>query len=62
MNVTRIRHPEIKAIQTAMYYMELYEGQCWYTTPKAYEIWQETPDLRFIKRIPKSRVYWVDEK
>ena len=62
MNVTRIPHPEVKEISTANSWYGLGPGQMFYSTPKAWEIWQETPTLRFIKRIPRKRVFWVIEK
>lgn len=62
MNVTRTRHPEIRAIRTATQIIELCEGQVFYRTPKAYEVWQEQPSLRRLARYPLSRVYWIHER
>ncbi len=54
----RERHPEMKAITTARMTIILNPGQCFYTTPKAFEVWQEEP-LQRLKRIPALRVFWV---
>lgn len=56
----RNKRPEIKALTTARLRIELDKGQVFYSTQKAFEIWQEKP-LRHIKRIPKKRVFWVHE-
>jgi len=60
-DIKRTRHPEIKAIETMTKRIELDESQCYYRTPKAYEIWQEEP-LIFLKRIPRTSVLWVIER
>ena len=59
--IERTRHPEIKAIETVTQRIELEGSQCYYRTPKAYEIWQEEP-LYFLKRIPRTSVLWVIER
>lgn len=64
MNVTRTPRPEVKAISTATRIIELAEGQMFYTTPKAWEIWQERPGelLRRIKRFDRKNIYWIFPK
>ena len=52
---------KVKMIRTTTQAIVLAVGQCFYRTPRAYEIWQEDP-LRRIKRIPNDRVFWVIEK
>lgn len=58
MNVTREKQADVKAIHTARLSFYLHTGQTFYTTPKAYEIWNEEP-LQMVKRIPRKSVYWV---
>lgn len=55
----RVKCTHIKQLITAKLTIELGEGQAFYQTPKAYEIWQEEPELRLVKRIPKKQVFWV---
>lgn len=57
--MNRIKSTHIKQLITAKLTIELGEGQAFYQTPKAYEIWQEEPDLRRVKRIPKTQVLWI---
>lgn len=58
----RERHPEVEHLRTAKLTIELAPGQCFYRTDKAWEIWQERPLLRHVKRIPRVRVFWVGER
>ena len=51
----------VKAISTAKITYSLADGQNFYKTPKAWEIWQEDPLAR-IKRIPRNRVMFVHTK
>lgn len=57
----RTHRPDVEAITTAKLTIELAEGQTFYETNTAYEIWDENP-LRRVHRIPKKRVYWVASK
>jgi len=60
----RIERRDIEAIRTATLHIELNPDRKQYfcETGAAYEIWDETGLLYFVKRIPKSRVIWVFEK
>jgi hypothetical protein len=71
----RKKRPDIWAIYTATKIITLDSGQCFYETPKAYEIWQQCfyetskvdeilqdNHLRRVLRIPKKRVLWVIER
>ena len=51
--------PNIEGLITARLDIRLFKGQCFKSTPKAYEIW-EIDGLR-VHRIPKQRVLWVIE-
>ena len=58
---------DIIAISTLTKRIQLYEGQYFCETPKAYEIWGPIeggrPDLALcIKRFPKKHIYWVHTK
>jgi len=57
----RILRPNLRAIQTATRLIVAGEGQAWYETPKAFELW-ETDPLRRIKRWPRVVVFWELEK
>lgn len=57
----REKKTNIKMLRTAKQDIMLSEGQCFYRTPKAYEIWQEEP-LYMVKRISQDRVFWIVEK
>jgi len=62
MNVTRTPMNAV-AIHTATQCIEVSEGQKFYETPKAIELWQEEPELRFLKRWSKGKqVLWVTER
>lgn len=60
----RVERRNIKAIQTATLRIELSPDrkQFFCETGAAYEIWDEMDLLHRVKRIPKSRVFWVFEK
>ena len=49
----REKMPKIKALRLATQMIGLAPNQCFYRTPKAYEIWQEKPLFR-IKRISRK--------
>ena len=51
----------IKSLRTSTLIIELSENQYFYETPKAYEIWTNTPILSRIKRISKQSVFFVEE-
>ena len=52
---------EIKTLITAREDVNLSENQYFCSTPKAYEIWDETEFPKRIYRISKTRVFWVIE-
>jgi len=58
----RERLPKVIMIRSATIAYILNKNQCFYRTNKAFEIWDEKPLLRRIKRIPRSRIFWVSEK
>lgn len=58
---TRLLTPDgqtVAAIATCTMIIECDEGQCFYTTPKAVELWQEEP-LHRIRRWPRKRILWL---
>lgn len=59
MKFYRNRKPEIISIRSLARTYILDDGQVFYETPAAYEIWQETPFLRRMVRFSKSKIYWV---
>jgi hypothetical protein len=61
MNTTRIPLPTVQAIQLSATNVERSAGQQFYRTNKAYELWQETPDLMRLKRWDGKRVFWTYE-
>jgi hypothetical protein len=48
--------PDIGVLCMPTYTVFLDNGQAFYETARAYELWQEKPLMR-IKRFPKSRVF-----
>ena len=62
MTKGRRMRPDIRKITTARLSIELNPGQVFAETPRAWEIWQEEPLLRRVKRIRKNRVFWVVER
>ena len=54
----REKRTDIKALRSIQNIYELGEGQVFYETRNAYEIWQENP-LRRVFRIPKARILLV---
>jgi hypothetical protein len=61
MKSTREYRPEVAAITTATQQIELADGQGFYITRGAWEIWENDP-VRLVKRIPHKRVFFVFEK
>jgi len=59
MNTTRTRLPHVCAIQLAATIVERSPGQRFYRTNKAYELWQEEPELIMLKRWDGKRVFWT---
>ena len=57
----RIREEKVYAIRSANIQYLLADGQCFYKTPKAWEIWNEKP-LRRVKRIDARMIFWIREK
>ena len=55
MTTERKERPDIAAVSTAKFIIELDTNQFWCSTPKAYEIWQREP-LRRVKRIPEKQI------
>lgn len=53
----------IVSVRSALTTYSLSKNQYFCETPKAYEIWEDTfaGELR-LKRLPKSRIFWVTEK
>lgn len=60
--IHRDRRESVVRISTATGWIELHSGQCFYKTPRAWEIWEEGPAPRRLKRIPATSVFWVIEK
>ena len=58
----REKQENVSRIITANMIIELGQGQSFYRTPKAWEIWQEGELPYRIKRIPRKFVYIVHEK
>ena len=54
----RKKRDDIRAISTATRFYEPIMGQCFYETPKAYELWLIDPLMR-LRRWDKKRVYWI---
>jgi hypothetical protein len=48
----------VAGIATSTMIVGLDDGQCFYVTPKAIELWQEEP-LRRIRRWPRKRILWL---
>lgn len=59
MNTTRTPLPNVKAIQLATKIVERSAGQTFYRTNKAYELWQEEPELMLLKRWSGKGVFWT---
>lgn len=55
----RVERRDIESVLTAMREIALGPGQYFCETGAAYEIWDETSLPHMIKRIPRSRVFWV---
>jgi hypothetical protein len=58
----RERMGSVVRISTSTRWIELHPGQCFYKTPRAWEIWEEAPALRRLERIPATSVFWVIEE
>jgi len=62
MNTTRKEMRDVIRLYTMTQVIELAPDQFFCATNKAWEIWQEKPAMRLVKRIPRKRVYFVTEK
>jgi len=50
------QRPDLMRIRTLATNIWLADDQMFYETPKTYELWQEEPILRYVRRWNKSRV------
>jgi len=55
----RTKREDIKELRSPHTIYGLYKNQCFYETPKAYELWETKPLLVRIARISKRRIVWV---
>jgi len=57
----RIPMDNIDAVITARKKIELDDGESFYLTSTAVEVWQDDP-LKRLKRIPRDKIEWVSRK
>lgn len=55
----RIRRDDIAAVETATGIIELEEGQAWFETGKAYEVWIDGQWTKWVRRIRRRAVLQV---